>query len=58
MTNSYLITTSISQFSSIFDEMKPSISQTFMVIVLKNEGIQGVLLVQRSKDWVLILLFS
>ena len=58
MTNSYLITTSIFQFSSIFDEMKPSISQTFMVIVLKNEGIQGVLLVQRSKDWVLILLFS
>ena len=58
MTNSYLITTSIFQFSSIFDEMKPSISQTFMVIVLKNEGIQGMLLVQRSKDWVLILLFS
>ena len=52
MTNSYLITTSIFQFSSIFDEMKPSISQTFMVIVLKNEGIQGMLLVQRSKDWV------
>ena len=58
MTNSYLITTSIFQFSSIFDEMKPSISQTFMVIVLKNEGIHGMLLVQRSKDWVLILLFS
>ena len=58
MTNSYLITTSIFQFSSIFDEMKPSISQTFMVIVLKNEGIQGMLWVQRSKDWVLILLFS
>ena len=58
MTNSYLIITSIFQFSSIFDEMKPSISQTFMVIVLKNEGIQGMLLVQRSKDWVLILLFS
>ena len=58
MTNSYLITTSIFQFPSIFDEMKPSISETFMVIVLKNEGIQGMFLVQRSRDWVLILQFS